>query len=60
MGFVGMALAVMVALIEMHLAIMAGIVLFPWGILSYTMFSQRAGDRLDGRGPGAHVHHGMP
>ena len=33
-----MALAVMVALIEMHLAIMAGIVLFPWGILSYTMF----------------------
>jgi P-type conjugative transfer protein TrbL len=37
-GFVGMALAVMVALIEMHLAIMAGIVLFPWGILSYTMF----------------------
>ena len=38
MGFVGMALAVMVALIEMHLSIMAGIVLFPWGILSYTMF----------------------
>jgi type IV secretion system protein TrbL len=37
-GFVGMALAVMVALIEIHLAIMAGIVLFPWGILSYTMF----------------------
>jgi hypothetical protein len=37
-GFVGMALAVMMALIEMHLAIMAGIVLFPWGILSYTMF----------------------
>jgi P-type conjugative transfer protein TrbL len=37
-GFTGMALAVMIALIEMHLAIMAGIVLFPWGILSYTMF----------------------
>lgn len=38
LGFVAMGLAVMIALIEMHLAIMAGIVLFPWGILSYTMF----------------------
>ena len=37
-GFVGMALAVMVALVEMWLAIMAGIVLFPWGILAQTMF----------------------
>jgi type IV secretory pathway TrbL component len=37
-GFVGMALAVMVALIEMWLAIMAGVVLFPWGILAQTMF----------------------
>jgi hypothetical protein len=27
-----------VALVEVHLAIMAGIVLFPWGILSYTIF----------------------
>jgi P-type conjugative transfer protein TrbL len=38
LGFIGMAFAVMVALVEMHLAIMAGIVLFPWGILSYTIF----------------------
>jgi P-type conjugative transfer protein TrbL len=38
LGFMGMALAVMVALIEMWLAIMAGAVLFPWGILAQTMF----------------------